>query len=122
MKRFEKRRLGDQRFAGSRRGADKYALFRGEPRQQRVFLNLIRREGKRIEVLLGESAAFFGGEGSMQWSLTKRDDLLRNRRKDVAELERKPRQQRSAVERLIFLIPLSTAIRKTSLDLASIRM
>jgi hypothetical protein len=122
MKGFKKRRLGDQRLAGSRRGADQHALFRGKPRQQPVFLNLIGREGKRIEILLGESAAFFGGKGCMQWSLTKSDDLLWDRRKDVGQLKCKPWQQWSAVERLVFLIPLSAALRKTSFDLASIRM
>jgi hypothetical protein len=122
MKGFKKRRLGDQRLAGSRRGADQDALFRREPCQERVFLDLIRREGKRIEILLGESTAFCNGKGCMQWSLTKSDDLLWDRRKDVGQLKCKTWQQRSTVERLIVLIPLSAALWKTSLNLASIRM
>src|SRR4029079_15593986 len=54
---FEQGRFGNQRLAGSRRGADEDALIGREVGQQSFFLHRIRREGKLIEVERGELIA-----------------------------------------------------------------
>ena len=61
VQRLEQGRLGDERLAGAGGRTDQHALVRGEPGQEGVFLDLVRLEGKLVEIAAGQFVA--GGDG-----------------------------------------------------------